>query len=67
MKTIARIFGILSLIVLYIGFAPFLGWLNWFGFPLEILGLIFSIIGKSHGGKTICAVSIIVGMLRLIM
>ncbi len=67
MKTIGRIFGILSLIIMIIGLIPLFGWLNWVGIPLAILGLVLSIIGKSSGGKTICAVAIIVGLLRLIM
>jgi hypothetical protein len=67
MKTIGRIFGILALIVMIIGLIPFFGWLNWFGIPLAILGLILSVIGKSNGGMVICAVAIVVGLLRLFM
>ena len=67
MKTIGRIFGILSLIFMIIGLIPFFGWLNWFGIPLAILGLILSIIGKSNGGIAICAVAVIVGLIRLTM
>ena len=67
MKTIGRIFGILALIVMIIGLIPFFGWLNWVGIPLAILGLILSVIGKSNGGMVICAVAIVVGLLRLFM
>ena len=67
MKTIGRIFGILALIVMVIGLIPFFGWLNWVGIPLAILGLILSVIGKSNGGMVICAVAIVVGLLRLFM
>ena len=65
MKTIGRIFGILSLITMVIGLIPFFGWLNWIGIPLAILGLILSIVGKSNGGMVICAVAVIVELLRL--
>jgi hypothetical protein len=65
MKTIGRIFGIISLFGMLLGFIPFLGWLNWLIIPFAIIGLLFSIIGKSNGAMTICIVAIILGMLRL--
>lgn len=65
MKTIGRLFGIVALLLMVIGLIPFFGWLNWIGIPLSILGLFLSAIGKSNGGMVICAVAIIVGLLRL--
>ncbi len=67
MKTIGRLFGILSLIGMIIGFIPLFGWLNWFNIPFAIIGLLFSIIGKSKGGIIICVVAIFLGILRLIL
>lgn len=67
MKTIGRIFGIVSLILMVIGIIPFFGWLNWITIPLAILGLLLSIIGKSKGGIVICAVAIIFGICRLML
>lgn len=66
MKTLGRLFGILSFIGMILGFIPFLGWLNWFIIPFAIIGLLFSIIGKSRGSQTICIIAIILGILRLI-
>ena len=67
MKFIGRIFGFLSLIGMLIGFIPLFGWLNWLNIPFAILGLLFSILGNSKGGITICIVAIFVGLLRLII
>lgn len=67
MKTIGRIFGILSLFGMVLGLIPLLGWLNWLNIPLAILGLILSIIGKSKGGIIICIVAIFFGILRLML
>ncbi len=67
MKILGRLFGILSLIGMLLGFIPLFGWLNWFVIPFSIIGLVFSIIGKSGGGKTICIIAIIFGILRLIL
>jgi len=49
-----------------LAFIPLLGWLNWFLIPVAIIGLIISSISASSAGKTMCAVAIIFGILRLI-
>lgn len=67
MKIIGRIFGILSLIGMLLGFIPLLGWLNWLNIPFAIIGLVFSIIGKTKGGIIICLVAIFLGIFRLIL
>lgn len=67
MKTLGRIFGILSLIGLFFAFIPFLGWLNWLNIPFALLGLLFSVIGKSKGGVILCVVAVVLGMLRLLL
>lgn len=67
MKTLGRLFGILALIGMIIGFIPLFGWLNWIVIPFAILGLVISIVGKSKGGVTICFLAVILGILRLIL
>lgn len=67
MKTLGRIFGILSLVGLVIGMIPLLGWLNWLNIPFALLGLLFSILGKSKGGIILCIVAAFLGMLRLML
>lgn len=67
MKLIGRIFGILALFGMLIGFIPLFGWLNWLNIPFAMIGLLFSILGKSKGGIIICVVAIFFGLLRLII
>jgi len=67
MKFLGLLFGILAALGMLLGFIPLLGWLNWLNIPLAIIGLIFSAIAKSSGGKVLCSVAIIFGILRLIL
>jgi hypothetical protein len=67
MKIIGRLFAVLSLIGMVLGLIPLLGWLNWLNIPLAILGLVFSVIGKSRGSTIICSVAIIFGGIRLLI
>ena len=67
MKTLGAIIGVLSSIGMLIAFIPLLGWLNWLNIPFAILGLIFSVIGKSQGGTVLCGIAILFGLLRLIL
>lgn len=67
MKIVGQIFGILALMGMLLGMIPLLGWFNWINIPFAILGLIFSIIGKSRGGIIICLVAIFIGGIRLLL
>lgn len=67
MKFIGRLFGILAAIGMLLAFIPFLGWLNWLNIPFAILGLIFSVIGKSKGGILLCVAAMLFGLFRLMM
>ena len=67
MNSIGRIFGVIALLGLLIGFIPLFGWINWLNIPFALIGLVFSILGKSSGSKTICLVAIFLGLLRLIL
>ncbi|MFZ4263261.1 hypothetical protein ACFRAE_14570 [Sphingobacterium sp. HJSM2_6] len=67
MKLLGRLFGIFAIIGMLLGMIPLLGWLNWLNIPFAILGLVFSILGKSKGGIIICIVAIFLGLLRLII
>ncbi|WP_273390685.1 hypothetical protein [Barnesiella viscericola] len=59
--------GIIALLVTLVAFIPLLGVLNWIAIPLSIIFLIICVIIKSDNGKTLCIVSIIVGILRLLL
>jgi len=65
-RLLGFIFGLVALLVMLIGLVPLLGWLNWVNIPLAVVGLIFSSIGRSAGGRTMNSVAIIFGILRLI-
>ncbi len=65
MKTLGLILGILAALGMLLAFIPLFGWLNWLNIPFAILGLIFSVIGKSRGGTILCIVAILFGILRL--
>jgi len=67
MKILGRVFGVLAIMGMLLGMIPLLGWLNWFNIPFAILGLVFSIIGKSKGGIIICVVAIFFGLFRLML
>lgn len=67
MKTLGLLIGILSAIGMLIAFIPFFGWLNWLVIPFAIIGLICSSTGESSGGKTLCGIAIIAGILRLML
>jgi hypothetical protein len=73
MGTVSLIIGILVGIGLAIGFIPCLGWFNWFNIPLAIIGLILGIIAMTQGdnkgiaGFVICAIVIVLGLVRLVL
>ena len=59
--------GISALLVTLVAFIPLLGILNWVAIPLSIIFLIICVLINSDNGKTLCIVSIIVGILRLLL
>ena len=59
--------GIIALLITLVAFIPLLGILNWIAIPLSIIFLIICVLIKSDNGKTLCIVSIIVGILRLLL
>ncbi|HIX26511.1 MAG TPA: hypothetical protein H9859_02570 [Candidatus Barnesiella excrementigallinarum] len=59
--------GIVALLITLVAFIPLLGFLNWIAIPISIIFLIICAILKSDNGKTLCIVSIVVGLLRLII
>ena len=59
--------GIIALLITLVACIPLLGILNWIAIPLSIIFLIICVLIKSDNGKTLCIVSIIVGILRLLL
>lgn len=67
MKTVSLILGIVCLFAMLLAFIPLLGWLNWIVVPMAVVGLIVSSVFNAESGKKICAIVIIVGIIRLAM
>nr|WP_322624542.1 hypothetical protein [uncultured Flavobacterium sp.] len=44
MKLASLIIGIASLLGMFIGLVPCLGWFNWFNIPFALIGLIIGLI-----------------------
>ncbi|HRI84799.1 MAG TPA: hypothetical protein PK536_05055 [Ignavibacteria bacterium] len=67
MKVIGIVLGIVAMLGMAVAFIPLLGWLNWLNIPFAIIGLIFSIIGKTRTGITLCSIAILFGIFRLML
>ncbi|HEX74580.1 MAG TPA: hypothetical protein G4N93_05455 [Dehalococcoidia bacterium] len=76
MGIVSLILGIISIIGMFIGLLPFLGWMNWGVIPIAGVGLIISIVaiatakenrGLSIAGLILCAVALLIGTIRLII
>lgn len=76
MQVVGLIWGILSIIGMFIFFLPFLGAFNWLNIPFALVGLIISLIGTATAkgnrgtgvaGIILCLIAVVVGVLRLKM
>ncbi len=76
MGIVSLVLGIISIIGMFIGLIPFLGWMNWGVIPIAGVGIIISIVaiatakenrGLSIAGLILCAVALIIGTIRLII
>ena len=53
MKLASLIIGIASLLGMFIGLVPCLGWFNWFNIPFALIGLIIGLIAVSYTHLTL--------------
>jgi len=76
MQVLSLVWGILTIIGMFVAFVPFLGWMNWFNIPFSFIGLIISIVATvtAKGGKgmaitgiILCSIAIFFGSIRLIL
>ena len=77
MQILSLIMGVLALVVMFVGFVPCFGSLNWLNIPFAAVGLIIGIIaltnaregskGASIAGVVLCAIALILGALRLMV
>ena len=74
MQFIGLLFGIFSIMGMFIAFFPLLGWMNWGVIPFALAGLVISIIGVATAKKSnrlgvaaivLCCIAIVVGAFRL--
>jgi uncharacterized membrane protein YgaE (UPF0421/DUF939 family) len=75
MSVLSLVWGILSLVGMFIGLIPLLGWYNWINIPFAVIGLIIGIVAVSTGapdrrgpaiaGLVCCAIAIFLGAIRL--
>lgn len=74
MQILGLLFGLFSVMGMFIAFLPLLGWMNWGIIPFALAGLVISIIGTATAkrGKrlgvaaiALCCIAIIVGVIRL--
>jgi hypothetical protein len=65
MKFISALWGIVAMLLFIVGFIPMLGWLNWVNIPFAALGLIISSLSGASTGKTLNAVAVFAGLIRL--
>ena len=76
MKIVSFVLGIVSIIGMFIGLIPFLGWINWGVIPIAAVGLIISIVaiasekenrGLGIAGLILCTIALLIGIIRLII
>ena len=74
MQFLGLLFGIFSMIGMFIAFLPLLGWMNWGVIPFAMAGLVISIIAVATTKKSnrlgvaaivLCCIAIVVGIIRL--
>lgn len=77
MQILSLVWGILSIVGMFVAAFPCLGSLNWLNIPFSFVGLIISIVtlvttkeqskGKAIAGLVLCAIAVMFGGLRLLM
>ena len=77
MQTLSLVWGILSIVGMFIAFFPCLGSLNWLNIPFSIVGVIISAValskvkptekkGNAIAGIVCCGIAVLCGLIRLI-
>ena len=76
MGLISLLWGIVAMLLMFLGLIPLLGWLNWLVIPFAGVGAIIAAIGimfrgeksrRAKAGLVLNAIVIIVGIIRLSM
>ena len=77
MQMLTLIWGILSLVGMFVGFIPCLGWVNYVNIPFAVVGLVIGIVtlakapitgrGAAVAGTIMSAAAIVLGFIRLML
>jgi len=67
MNLISILIGLVNAVIMFVGFVPLLGWLNWISVFGAAVGAIVGAFSKKKTGLVINVVVIVVGALRLIV
>ena len=62
---IAVLFGLVALLLAFVGFIPLLGWLNWLTILIAGVGAVFGMISDKNSGRNFCFVVMAICALRL--
>ena len=57
--------GLVALLLAIPSFIPGLGVGNWIVVPIALIGLLFGFLSRSNGGRNLCLVVIVIGIVRL--
>jgi len=63
---LAFLLGLVSLIIVIPATIPFLGWANWLGLPLIVMGVIVGQLSStSKAGRNFCLLVLVIAAIRL--
>ena len=62
---IAFLFGLVALLLAFVGFIQLLGWLNWLTILIAGVGAVIGMISSKNGGRNFCFVVMAICALRL--
>ncbi len=74
MQFIGLLFGVFSIMGMFVAFLPLLGWMNWGVIPFAIAGLVIGVIGVAKARKSnrlgvaaivLCCIATVLGAFRL--
>ncbi len=65
MNVISIVIGLICIPIMFLGFIPLLGWLNWAVIPATVIGAIVGAFGEKKTGLIVNIIVFVVGTLRL--
>lgn len=56
--------GLVALIFVIPGLLPLLGWMNWIGLPITVVGLVLGILSRSNTGRNLNIALVLLALVR---